>query len=218
MHKLYLELFNSPYGNAALGKSIFAVIDFNGEYGSGKVFGKHQVNVFDGAKRKILIDENIFFNANVLKILAKATENTQSPFLSRTLKQWEEHEKNICSDMQIGLLKKCLQRCDIALVEEWRSVARDVLQENSDDKIDCMNVLETVSLFKGDTLSYLTNAGTGFINQGRSLDEVSSLKKNDNSGKYVSCIPSSDLKLEAIGQELEERGKSLDLFDSFLVL
>lgn len=217
LHKLYLELFSSPYGNAALGKSIFAVIDFNGEYGSGKVFGKHQVNVFDGAKRKILIDENIFFNANVLKILAKATENTQSPFLSRTLKQWEEHEKNICSDMQIGLLKKCLQRRDIALVEEWRSVARDVLQENSDDKIDCMNVLETVSLFKGDSLSYLTNAGTGFINQGRSLDEVSSLKKNDNSGKYVSCIPSSDLKLEAIGQELEEKGKSLDLFDSFLV-
>ena len=217
LHKLYLELFSSPYGNAALGKSIFAVIDFNGEYGSGKVFGKHQVNVFDGAKRKILIDENIFFNANVLKILAKATENTQSPFLSRTLKQWEEHEKNICSDMQIGLLKKCLQRRDIALVEERRSVARDVLQENSDDKIDCMNVLETVSLFKGDSLSYLTNAGTGFINQGRSLDEVSSLKKNDNSGKYVSCIPSSDLKLEAIGQELEEKGKSLDLFDSFLV-
>ena len=217
LHKLYLELFSSPYGNAALGKSIFAVIDFNGEYGSGKVFGKHQVNVFDGAKRKIMIDENIFFNANVLKILAKATENTQSPFLSRTLKQWGEHEKNICSDMQIGLLKKCLQRRDIALVEEWRSVARDVLQENSDDKIDCMNVLETVSLFKGDSLSYLTNAGTGFINQGRSLDEVSSLKKNDNSGKYVSCIPSSDLKLEAIGQELEEKGKSLDLFDSFLV-
>lgn len=110
-----------------------------------------------------------------------------------------------------------MQRRDIALVEEWRSVARDVLQENSDDKIDCMNVLETVSLFKGDSLSYLTNAGTGFINQGRSLDEVSSLKKNDNSGKYVSCIPSSDLKLEAIGQELEEKGKSLDLFDSFLV-
>lgn len=164
-----------------------------------------------------MIDENIFFNANVLKILAKATENTQSPFLSRTLKQWEGHKKNICSDMQIGLLKKCLQRRDIALVEEWRSVAREVLQENSDDKIDCMNVLETVSLFKGDSLSYLTNAGTGFINQGRSLDEGSSLKKNDNSGKYVSCIPSSDLKLEAIGQELEEKGKSLDLFDSFLV-
>ncbi len=67
-------------------------------------------------------------------------------------------------------------------------------------------------------MSYLTNAGTGFINQGRSLDEGYSLReKNDNSGKYVSCIPSSDLKLEAIGQELEEKGKSLDLFDSFLV-
>ena len=62
-------------------------------------------------------------------------------------------------------------------MEEWRSVARDVLQENSDDKIDCMNVLETVSLFKGDSLSYLTNDGTGFINQGRSLDEKSSLEK-----------------------------------------
>lgn len=177
LHKLYLELFNSPYGKAALRESSFAVIDFNGEYGSRKVFGKCQVNVFDGAEQKILIDENIFFNINVLKILAKATENTQSPFLSRTLKQWEKYKKNICSDMQIGLLKKCLQRCDIALVEEWRSVARDVLQENSDDKIDCMNVLETVSLFKGDSLSYLTNDGTGFINQGRSLDEKSSLEK-----------------------------------------
>lgn len=217
LHKLYLELFNSPYGKAALRESSFAVIDFNGEYGSRKVFGKCQVNVFDGAEQKILIDENIFFNINVLKILAKATENTQSPFLSRTLKQWEKYKKNICSDMQIGLLKKCLQRCDIALVEEWRSVARDVLQENSDDKIDCMNVLETVSLFKGDSLSYLTNDGTGFINQGRSLDEKSSLKKNDNSGNYVSCIPSSDLKLETIGQKLKEKGESLDLFDSFLV-
>ena len=217
LHKLYLELFNSPYGKAALRESSFAVIDFNGEYGSRKVFGKCQVNVFDGAEQKILIDENIFFNINVLKILAKATENTQSPFLSRTLKQWEKYKKNICSDMKIGLLKKCLQRCDIALVEEWRSVARDVLQENSDDKIDCMNVLETVSLFKGDSLSYLTNDGTGFINQGRSLDEKSSLKKNDNSGNYVSCIPSSDLKLETIGQKLKEKGESLDLFDSFLV-
>ena len=86
-------------------------------------------------------------------------------------------ELKVLDSIAIGLLKKCLQRCDIALVEEWRSVARDVLQENSDDKIDCMNVLETVSLFKGDSLSYLTNDGTGFINQGRSLDEKSSLKK-----------------------------------------
>lgn len=78
--------------------------------------------------------------------------------------------------------------------------------------------LRQFPLFKGDSLSYLTNAGTGFINQGRSLDEGSSLKKNDNSGKYVSCIPSSDLKLEAIGQELEEKGKSLDLFVLFWFL
>lgn len=32
------------------------------------------------------------------------------------------------------------------------------------------------------------------------------LKKNDNSGNYVSCIPSSDLKLETIGQKLKEKG------------
>lgn len=105
LHKLYLELFNSRYGSPALEKSSFVIIDFNGEYGSGSAFKDYHIQLYDGVKKKFPIDEKLFFDINTLKVLAKATENTQVPFLARSLKKWRENREY--ASMEIGLLKKC---------------------------------------------------------------------------------------------------------------
>lgn len=195
LHKLYLELFNSPYGKAALEKSSFVVIDFNGEYGSGAAFKNcGVVQRYDGDTNKIPIDENILFDINTIKILVKATENTQTPFLARALEVWKEKQYYKYVPMEIGLLKKCLTSCDIDLIVEWRRIAEKILDS---DNADCMAVLKTVKNYTNDNLKY----DNGYINNGDNFDE--------NTKKY------NDLKLKEIENSLSSRIDEFDLYDSF---
>lgn len=195
LHKLYLELFNSPYGKAALEKSSFVVIDFNGEYGSGAAFENcGVVQRYDGYTNKIPIDENILFDINTIKILVKATENTQTPFLARALEVWKEKQYYKYVPMEIGLLKKCLTSCDIDLIVEWRRIAEKILDS---DNTDCMAVLKTVKNYTNGNLKY----DTGYINNGDNFDE--------NTEKY------NDLKLKEIENSLSSRINEFDLYDSF---
>lgn len=190
LHKLYLELFNSRYGSPALEKSSFVVIDFNGEYGSGSAFKDHHIQLYDGVKEKFPIDENLFFDINTLKVLAKATENTQVPFLARSLKKWRENREY--ASMEIGLLKKCLTSCSIDLIEEWRDVARSILQEGSNGEIDCMNVLDTVRTFKNDLMYILEDGEEEYIDKGDSIDgcKYSNLKLDSVKRDLAKCVSS----------------------------
>lgn len=195
LHKLYLELFNSPYGKAALEKSSFVVIDFNGEYESGAAFENcGVVQRYDGDTNKIPIDENILFDINTIKILVKATENTQTPFLARALEVWKDKQYYKYVPMEIGLLKKCLTSCDIDLIVEWRRIAEKILDS---DNTDCMAVLKTVKNYTNGNLKY----DTGYINNGDNFDE--------NTEKY------NDLKLKEIENSLSSRINEFDLYDSF---
>ena len=197
LHKLYLELFKSPYGKDALKKSSFIIIDFNGEYGNGTAFkGKeYDIQLYDGENKKFPIDENIFFDINTLKVLVKATENTQLPFLMRSLEKWQSNREYI--PMEIGLLKKCLTSCNIEYIDEWRNVAKDILQDKSKE-VDCMAVLNTVKSHNND-LEFTRN-GRNFIDKGELIDET----------KY------DDLGLKNIKSKLEDRIKSFDPCVSFL--
>lgn len=90
--KLYTELF-SRIDTSLEGikkQSQFVLLDFNGEYIGGQLVGsKHkkviELNTRSPGSDKVQISQKSFWNAEVLGLLFKATENTQKPFLNRVV-------------------------------------------------------------------------------------------------------------------------------------
>lgn len=94
--KLYTTLFEEK-GAALVGKSKFAILDFNGEYTNDQFVQAHQKTVIrlktsaaDGDKFNLASRE--FWNAETLSILFQATTNTQRPFLNRIVTGRERFE------------------------------------------------------------------------------------------------------------------------------
>ncbi|WP_314422942.1 ATP-binding protein [Rothia mucilaginosa] len=101
LHRLYLNLFRSEYGDGALEKSKFIVIDFNGEYSHDDSFGvpSEKKNVFRLSTRsnssdKIPISDEYIFDPEILAMLFDARPATQVPFINGTLKSYNEMNDN----------------------------------------------------------------------------------------------------------------------------
>lgn len=101
LHRLYLNLFRSEYGDGALEKSKFIIIDFNGEYSQDDSFGvpSEKKNVFRLSTRsnssdKIPISDEYIFDPEILAMLFDARPATQVPFINGTLKSYNEMNDN----------------------------------------------------------------------------------------------------------------------------
>lgn len=99
LHKLYLQLLNSPYRDKICEKSQFYIIDFNGEYTSPNHFGLLEedgkklvkINTRESRKgNKLPVKKKYLFDADILSILFDARPATQVPFLRNALKLWDE--------------------------------------------------------------------------------------------------------------------------------
>lgn len=99
LHRLYLNLFRSEYGDSALEKSKFIVIDFNGEYSHDDSFGiqsgKNRVfklSTKSDSLERIPLSEDYLFDAEILSMLFDARPATQVPFINSTLKSYNENK------------------------------------------------------------------------------------------------------------------------------
>jgi uncharacterized protein len=94
--RLYNELFKKIPLQNFQGRSQFILIDFNGEYTKDTIFNipKPQkelvcLSTIEDGMDKLIIREDILFNAEILSILFNATEQTQKPFINRVVKGME---------------------------------------------------------------------------------------------------------------------------------
>lgn len=111
--KIYRQLFKEYKNNENfINKAKFIIIDFNGEYIEDAIVGKESKNSYDlttkeireGDKRdKFPITKSTIENATFWSIFLSATEKTQQPFLSRTIKK-----TNILEDSIKHLIKEFL--------------------------------------------------------------------------------------------------------------
>lgn len=97
LHRLYLNLFRSEYGDGALEKSKFIVIDFNGEYSHEKSFGVslenksvYRLSTKSENCNRVPLGEGYLFDSEVLSVLFDARPATQVPFINSTLKYYNE--------------------------------------------------------------------------------------------------------------------------------
>lgn len=101
LSRLYHELFSAISCENMKGKSMFYLIDFNGEYTKENMFGisgKYkkifELNTKIENGNKLKINEEVLFNSEVLSILFNATEQTQKPFINRVIKGMKWAESN----------------------------------------------------------------------------------------------------------------------------
>ncbi len=99
LHRLYLNLFKSEYGEYALENSKFIVIDFNGEYSHEKSFGVtsekktvRRLSTRSNKSDKIPINDEYIFDPEILSMLFDARPATQVPFINSTLKSYNEKQ------------------------------------------------------------------------------------------------------------------------------
>lgn len=95
--RLYSELF-ARYENKLIGKSMFLLIDFNGEYTGGQLI-KNPVNKklynLSTSKQdgdKIPLASSQLWNTEILALLFQATSNTQTPFLNRVVEKRDANQ------------------------------------------------------------------------------------------------------------------------------
>lgn len=113
--RLYAELF-SNYGNKLIGKSLFLLIDFNGEYTGGQLITdldhKKSFNLSTGKVigDKLPLVSSQFWNTEILALLFQATANTQTPFLNRVIEKKDKNqdEVNSLNDYIISTFYLCL--------------------------------------------------------------------------------------------------------------
>lgn len=118
LHKLYLELFKSKFKHSILKNSQFFLIDFNGEYTGGEMFGLQnenkliiEIDTRNNTGIKLPIKEEYLFNSDILSILFDARPATQVPFLRQALKLYKEKSKKLnfnFGEFVTGTLKKIL--------------------------------------------------------------------------------------------------------------
>lgn len=149
--KLYNTLLNHEKLN--LDNSEFVFIDFNGEYTGSKVFCKEkqifQLNTRN-IKDRFPINENSFWNEEVLGILFHATEKTQKPFLKNMLERRKNHfNKNISpKDNILTYIKNMLKK-----IFETNNPKREMLElmKSILEKVGIGTKLEKVEWHSGNS-------------------------------------------------------------------
>lgn len=101
LSRIYQELFSNLHFEKLKEKSLFCIIDFNGEYTKSNMFGvnssfKKVLELSTRAENcdKLEIKEEILYNPEILTILFNATEQTQKPFINRVVKGMKWAEEN----------------------------------------------------------------------------------------------------------------------------
>jgi DNA helicase HerA-like ATPase len=94
--KLYSELFDN-YEEDLKGKSVFLLIDFNGEYTGSQLIKKegnkqtYQLSTGKIKGDKFPLSSSQIWNTEILALLFQATSNTQTPFLNRVIEKRAKH-------------------------------------------------------------------------------------------------------------------------------
>lgn len=98
--KIYTELFNL-YKQSKIqlrGKSLFFLIDFNGEYVGESILTNHKkvirLSTSRETEEKLKLPSKYFWNIETLAILFSATEKVQKPFLHNAIKYFIDLETN----------------------------------------------------------------------------------------------------------------------------
>lgn len=149
LHRLYLNLFRSEYGEYALENSKFIVIDFNGEYSHEKSFGVpsrykrvYRLSTRSNNSNKIPISDEYIFDPETLSMLFDARPATQVPFINSTLKSYNENKGDWVGYAKfiIGTLLKLLITRDTSrgdALSEWIDLYKKVIGVEKCD-LDCM--------------------------------------------------------------------------------
>ncbi len=94
LYQQLCEKLSSRNKKDFLKKSRFILFDFNGEYHTNCIAEEKYIynlsTKASNSKDKIPISEKELFDVEFLSVIAKATENTQKPFLKRVLKLYNE--------------------------------------------------------------------------------------------------------------------------------
>lgn len=145
LHRLYLNLFKSEYGDGALEKSKFIVIDFNGEYSHDDSFGvpSEKKNVYRLSTRsnksdKIPISGEYIFDPEILAMLFDARPATQVPFINGTLKSynemngdWDRYARFIVGTLLKLLVSRDTSRGDA--LSEWINLYKKFTETEESD-------------------------------------------------------------------------------------
>ena len=108
--KIYTELFNREMFEIKTGfdnKSIFVVLDFNGEYTQPGVLRNNKrclnLSTRNNDGDKLPLTPKVFWDIETLSILYSATEKTQCPFLARAVKYFlDENSYDITTEKIIS--------------------------------------------------------------------------------------------------------------------
>lgn len=146
---LYFKLFEKYIGNKGFREnSKFLFVDFNGEYSGEKCITENKI-VYNLSTRKdnaeikeedrIPISEEVLIDEEIIAILANATEKTQKPFISRTIKLFKkvqgsesplEYFRNIIRRQVKEILSMSEKEISFSLIE---LVRQNILDYNAED-------------------------------------------------------------------------------------
>lgn len=202
LHKLYLELFKTPYVKNIMEKSKFFIIDFNGEYCKKDIFGlsdkERQIININTRKTqdKIEIISNYLFDADVLSILFDARPATQVPFLRKAVKRFLEIKSEIdFSSLEIGLfisvLKMIKGNNNIELVDAWIKAATNVNVSRS----LLINIEQLYSNFKYGVQKILDSEGNIILENAQITSKGMSYLKLDEIKSNLESIYKESSKL-----------------------
>ena len=217
LHKLYWELFKSQYGDNALARSHFFIIDFTGEYTKGDIFSGvatdrdiftiDSLNKESEVDHKLPMSEEFFFSLDTLSMLLNATVSTQIPFLKSVCEireGWGDKGPEGFASCEIGLLKKLLSGTagKFEFTRQWIQRVEEFLYPNT-NTIDnsALSALNKVETMTGGHLKY----GPG---------------NNDyiNGESALSDDACRALNLKEVQEKLKGKYSDSDEFEQFYIL
>ena len=137
--KIYTELFQKK--QQAIKKSKFIVLDLNGEYTGEQFLDNANKNIIELNTRKqdnteqnkFKLPEAEFWDAEMLSILFKATQNTQQPFIKRIIKGRKDNKDNSLTNYIQAIFYKCLID-STSPKRETLDILKDVIEKYAIDK------------------------------------------------------------------------------------
>ncbi|WP_311445958.1 ATP-binding protein [uncultured Rothia sp.] len=201
LHRLYLNLFRSKYGDGALEKSKFIIIDFNGEYSHDDSFGVSfddksvfKLSTRSGSSQRIPLNEDYLFDAEILSMLFEARPATQIPFISSTLNHYSEKKGDwgLYARFIIGTYKTLLTTRPTARSEaygEWVNLYKEFVEENGPSNnyynsfFSMIFPLGAENYYYGQTEEGYKNDREGIITAGKDL------KKHVNDSLEKALLP-----------------------------